>query len=71
MESIFGRVSSAGDDVFFLLGAEVSGEQVASGVGLAEGGGREELLVFRVQFSEKKKIRRRWRTSAGSGCAAR
>ena len=31
MESIFGRVSSAGDDVFFLLGAEVSGEQAAGG----------------------------------------
>ena len=83
--------------MFFLLGAEVGGEQVAGGVGagvlgevdeidgsaalfvdlgdfflelgggvfelerdralvgLDEGGGRGELLVFSVQFSEKRK----------------
>jgi hypothetical protein len=90
---------AAGDGGFFLLGAEVSGEQVAGGVGagvlgevdevngraalfvefgdfflelgggvfefereralvgLDEGGGRGELLVFSVQFSEKRRKR--------------
>ena len=51
-----------GDGVFEL-------ERDRALVRLNEGGGREELLVVRVQFSEKK-IRRGWRTSAGSGRAA-
>ena len=96
-----------GDGLFFLLGAEVGGEQVACGVdagvlgevdqingraalfvefgdfflelgggvfeferdralvGLDEGGGRGELLVF--SFQRRGKSRRGWRTSGGSG----
>ena len=43
MKSIFWRGSPAGDGVFFLLGAEVGGKQVAGGVGAGVLGEMDEI----------------------------
>ena len=62
-----GVVEGAGDGVFFLLGAEVGGEQVAGGVGAGVLGEVDEIdgraagfVEFGDFFLELKKMGKKW-----------
>ena len=55
-----------GDFVLELGGGVIEFERDWALVGLDEGGGRGEVLVFGIQFSEKRKKCRGWRISGGS-----